>query len=122
MLITIQKVVETPGTMLGVVSSLCLPPSAECMYNRHMTSIKIFSLLVAMPESVSGGGVGVRRRWVWVSRRDVIGSGRWVQVMECVKIEGVERNGVWKRVSSHTHIDMLHRSSKRDQVVFVLVL
>ena len=46
---------------------------------------------------------------MWVSRCDVIGSGRWVQVMECVKIEGVERNGVWKRVSSHTHIDMLHR-------------
>ena len=32
--------------------------------------------------------------------------------MEHVKIEGVEMEGVWKRVSSHTHIDMLHRSSK----------
>ena len=27
---------------------------------------------------------------------------------ERVKIEGVEREGVWKRVSSHTHIGMLH--------------
>ena len=37
---------------------------------------------------------------------------RWVQVMECVKIEGVEREGMWKRVRSHTHIDMLHRLYK----------
>ena len=37
-------------------------------------------------------------RWVWVWRggvrvkcgRDVVGCGRWVQVMEHVKIEGVE--------------------------------
>ena len=34
-----------------------------------------------------------------------------MQVMERVKIEGVERVGIWKRVSSHTHIGMLHRST-----------
>ena len=34
---------------------------------------------------------------------DVGGCGRWVQVMERVKIEGVEREGVWKRVSSYSH-------------------
>ena len=28
--------------------------------------------------------------------------------MECGKIEGVEGEGVRKRVSSHTHIDILH--------------
>ena len=31
-----------------------------------------------------------------------------MQVMECVKIESVEREGVRNRVSSHIHIDMLH--------------
>ena len=39
---------------------------------------------------------------------DVRGCGRWVQVMERAKMEVVEREGVWKRVSSHTHIDILH--------------
>ena len=29
-------------------------------------------------------------------------------MMERGKIEGVEREGVRKRVSSHTHIDILH--------------
>ena len=29
-------------------------------------------------------------------------------VMECGKIEGVEREGVRKSVSSHTHIDILY--------------
>ena len=29
-------------------------------------------------------------------------------VMEYWKIEGVEREGVRKRICSHTHIDMLH--------------
>ena len=61
------------------------------------------------------------RRWVWIWEVGVGGvgrcgcdvgrCGRWVQVMERVKIEGVEREGVWKRVSSHTHIGMLHRST-----------
>ena len=49
----------------------------------------------------------------WVSKCDkqgcdVGGCGRWVQVMEHVKIEGVERIGVKKKVRSHTHIDILH--------------
>ena len=39
---------------------------------------------------------------------NVGGCGRWVQVMEHVKIEDEEREGVRKRVSSHTHIDILH--------------
>ena len=34
-----------------------------------------------------------------------------MQIMERVKIEGEEREGVMKRVSCHAHIDMLHRSS-----------
>ena len=39
-----------------------------------------------------GMSVGVGRWWVWGVRRgcDVGGCGRWVQVMEHVKIEGVE--------------------------------
>ena len=52
------------------------------------------------------------RRWVWVwgggcdkQGCDVGGCG---QVMECDKVEGVEREGVRKRFSSLTHIDMLH--------------
>ena len=32
-----------------------------------------------------------------------------MQVMEHVKIEGVERIGVRKRVCSHTNIDILHQ-------------
>ena len=53
-----------------------------------------------------GGGCGCG----WVSECDsnVGGCGRWVQVMEHVKIEDEEREGVRKRVRSHTHIDILH--------------
>ena len=54
-------------------------------------------------------------RWVGCDRRgcdrrgcDVGGCGKWVQVMERGKIESVKRVGVRKKVSSHTHIDMLH--------------
>ena len=58
-----------------------------------------------------GGGCGceevgvVMGRWVW---RDLGACGRWVQMMERVKIEDMERESVRKRVSSHTRIDMLH--------------
>ena len=59
-------------------------------------------------------GVG-RWMWMWVGKCgydkqacDMGGCGRWVPVMELVKIEGMERIGVRKRVRSHTHIDILH--------------
>ena len=63
-----------------------------------------------------GAGVG-RWVWMWVEGRcgcDKRGCnmgwcGRWVQVMECVKIEGVGRGeGVRKRVCSHNHNDIFH--------------
>ena len=44
-------------------------------------------------------------REVRVLWRDMGWYGRWVQVME---YRSVEREGVRKRVCSHTHIDMLH--------------
>ena len=54
-------------------------------------------------------------RWVCVckcecdkQRCDVGGCGTWVPVLEHMKIEVVERIGEGKRVSSHTHIDILH--------------
>ena len=51
------------------------------------------------------GGVGVKRGCD-ERQCDMGGYGIRVQVMECVKIEGLEREGVRKRVSSHSHIDM----------------
>ena len=65
-----------------------------------------------------GGEEMVVRRWVWIwggvigsCGCDMGGCERWVQVMERVKIEGMEREGVRKRVNL-PKINMLHRSSK----------
>ena len=46
-----------------------------------------------------GGGVSVVwGRWCECGELGVGGCGRWVQVMEHVKIEGVEMKGVYKRL------------------------